>query len=225
MSEKIQKNDHNLTNLSDRLKYVLSLLKKSQAELAREISVKPQTIQYLCNQKAEWSKFTFDIAQALGISAKWLATGEGDIFPDKNIRSQIVAEHSDIPILSHEQLKALIPLKQVDNIDRGVVKEWVLSSAVPQNKGFAIRLTDKSMWPRFDTYTVLVFDIDKKTHDGCYVLAYLHDVNEIVFREYRDNSGLPLLIPFNKSMFKEFPITQNDQILGVMVEAKWRESE
>jgi len=31
-----------------------------------------------------------------------------------------------------------------------------------------------------------------------------------------------MLAPFNKSMFKEFPITQNDQILGVMVEAKWR---
>ncbi len=53
--------------------------KTNQSELARTVGVKPQSIQYLCRTDAgaQGSKHTPALAQALGVSAAWLARGEG----------------------------------------------------------------------------------------------------------------------------------------------------
>ncbi|MDP9990410.1 phage repressor protein C with HTH and peptisase S24 domain [Variovorax boronicumulans] len=51
----------------------------NQSMLARKVGVKPQAIQYLLDPRnnATGSKHTAALANALGISSRWLATGEG----------------------------------------------------------------------------------------------------------------------------------------------------
>ncbi|MCB1826949.1 MAG: helix-turn-helix transcriptional regulator, partial [Coxiellaceae bacterium] len=70
----------NLDTLSCRLNYALELTGTRKADLARAIDVKPQVIQFLCNSKTKASRFSFEIATALGLSVRWLATGEGAMF-------------------------------------------------------------------------------------------------------------------------------------------------
>lgn len=53
--------------------------KTNQSELARVIGIKPQSIQYLCRRDAgaQGSKHTAALADALGVSSRWLARNEG----------------------------------------------------------------------------------------------------------------------------------------------------
>ncbi|MCP4476269.1 MAG: hypothetical protein GY821_17265 [Gammaproteobacteria bacterium] len=50
-----------LDNLSKRLTHALEILGISQAELARKIHVRRQSIQYLCSSGINRSKFSYDI--------------------------------------------------------------------------------------------------------------------------------------------------------------------
>lgn len=52
--------------------------KTNQSELAREIGVKPQTIQYL-STKGKGSEYAADLARALKCSYDWLSKGIGEI--------------------------------------------------------------------------------------------------------------------------------------------------
>ncbi len=53
----------------------------NQSMLARKVGIKPQAVQYLLDPRngASGSKHTAALADALGISSRWLSTGEGAI--------------------------------------------------------------------------------------------------------------------------------------------------
>ena len=63
--------------LGDRLGRVLKERGMSQSELARQVGVRPQAIQYICNKKAKRSAYVTEIAWILDVSAIWLAIGKG----------------------------------------------------------------------------------------------------------------------------------------------------
>ncbi|MCA7083419.1 hypothetical protein K7G19_07375 [Cupriavidus sp. DB3] len=54
----------------------------SMRGLARRIGVHYQSIQYLCapDRNAKGSRHTFELARALGVSPRWLASGKGNPF-------------------------------------------------------------------------------------------------------------------------------------------------
>lgn len=68
-----------MQRLGARIRQVLLERGISQAELARMIGAKQQTISYICgnDHQATTSRYTIKIAEALNVSARWLATGEG----------------------------------------------------------------------------------------------------------------------------------------------------
>ncbi|CAN7476150.1 S24 family peptidase [Variovorax paradoxus] len=71
-----------LSSYAGRLRYAMDRKEQSnQSELARQVGVKPQTIQYLLEPKngAVGSKHTPALASALSVNSQWLATGEGPI--------------------------------------------------------------------------------------------------------------------------------------------------
>lgn len=61
----------------ERLRQALKEASCTQAGLAREVGIRAQAVQYLCNDKAQWSKHTHTIAQLLGVNSRWLASGNG----------------------------------------------------------------------------------------------------------------------------------------------------
>ncbi len=69
-----------MKNLSERLNHALAVTNTKKADLARAIGVKPQVIQFLCSSHTQASRFTFELATALGLNTRWLATGEGEMF-------------------------------------------------------------------------------------------------------------------------------------------------
>lgn len=60
-----------------RLRYALNVRGMSQSELARRLGLKQQAVQYLCSDQAQRSRYTYEIARELAVSAEWLATGAG----------------------------------------------------------------------------------------------------------------------------------------------------
>jgi phage repressor protein C with HTH and peptisase S24 domain len=67
-----------MNRYADRLRWAMeSAGLKNQSELARLVGVKQPTINHLLTQEAVRSGFTPKIAAVLGVSAEWLATGEG----------------------------------------------------------------------------------------------------------------------------------------------------
>lgn len=64
-----------------RLKHALSAREINQSELARELGVKPQAVQYLV-AKANGSSHTSEIARILRIPARWLTHGHGSMEDD-----------------------------------------------------------------------------------------------------------------------------------------------
>lgn len=193
--------------LSDRLNYALELSGISKAEIARIIGVKPQTIQYLCSTNAESSKFTFELAHALGVNFEWLAVGMGDIGLKEIEASTNIGK----------------PKNQVYTLDE-------LQNLYKNNSNFfemlrypfEVVLSDHSMWPRFAKGTTLIFDRKSDFKSGDFVLVYLQEMDELVFRELIEQQMGKKLVPFNSNLFKEVSLNERDLILGILIEARWR---
>jgi hypothetical protein len=201
-------NDKTLKCLSDRLNFALEVTKISKAELARMINVKPQTIQYLCSTSAESSKFTFELAHALGINFEWLAVGKGDI------------HDAEAQPTEHKDSVKNLPLYTIDTL-RDVLKNSLFDRAIHADS-FQFELQDQSMWPRFSQGTLLIFSRIIPEKNGSFVLVYLNAIDDIIFREIKELNGKKMLVPFNSSLFKEIDLQESDKILGVLTEARWR---
>ena len=88
--------------------------------------------------------------------------------------------------------------------------------------GFAFRLHDKSIYPRFDQDTIIIVNSQKTPHNNNFVIVYLKETDDIVFRKYETDTTGVLLKPMNIAMYKTIKKHPEDLILGVMVEARWQ---
>ncbi len=212
----------NLDTLSDRLNYVLGILDTKKADLARTIDVKPQTIQYLCDGKTNSSKFTFEIATALGVNPGWLATGKGEIFFADDPKQKFVKDYKRIPILTNEQLinKANnIKIKDTD------IKEW---EAVKTNSSniFCTIISDASMEPILRSYAKIFFreyqiDNQIKPINGDIVIVFSKRFNSIMIRTIVEKNNAIYLSPSNKELFKEIELNEDFIILGKAIECRF----
>ena len=77
------------------------------------------------------------------------------------------------------------------------------------------------MFPRFDSETLIIIDPKKQPILPCFVVANVPGIHDIVFRQLmRENKSL-CLYAFNEAGYRQLPLTDEDSILGCMVEAKW----
>ncbi|MDO8954344.1 MAG: LexA family transcriptional regulator [Gammaproteobacteria bacterium] len=206
--------------LSDRLNYAIEATGVSKADLARAVGIKPQTIQYLCTTKAESSKFTFELAIALGINFAWLAAGKGEMLTPKKPDTHLQAIAKMVPFLSIAQIKALaIEPGAHEHLKFEAFIE--VSTAVSKNT-FAYILNDQSMWPRFIQGTILILDPTRLPGEGDFILVYLQSIDDVIFREVSTLDDKKVLLPFNKGIYKEVELKDTDVILGTLVEARWR---
>ncbi|HSW68656.1 MAG TPA: LexA family transcriptional regulator [Gammaproteobacteria bacterium] len=206
-------------NLSERLRFTLKFLGISQTELANKIRVKPQVIQYLCQGKAQKSKFTFEIAEALNIDVSWLATGKG-VIPDLSSTKQ---NKRTIPILTFDQIKE----KEIENKKIDISKstqQLPISEEINLNS-FGIILNDIAMAPRFELNTIVIIDptidIHKTQKNNRFVLVYLNNENFFVFRQLDIADNSKTLRAHNTNLYKDILLKDSDIILGVCKEARW----
>lgn len=83
---------------AERLIWALNERHLTQSELARRVHIRPQAIQYLCDERnhAQGSKHTAAIAKALGVSPDWLANQSGTPFlmPTPRQAASLTAENT-----------------------------------------------------------------------------------------------------------------------------------
>lgn len=198
------------TSLSARLKLAMRLLGVNQSELARRINIKPQIIQYLCNKNVKASRFTFEIAEALGVDYTWLSTGDGSMYPIE----QNTVENVKVPFIRWSDLGYLF-IKGDTATEAG---NFVFSNIASEKGCYALKLEDISMEPRFEKGTTIIFDTTESPRDGDFVLANLKAHSVWVFREYQKDGEVEKLIPLNKNLYKEVVLTNDDHVFGVLIQ-------
>ena len=210
-----------LTTLSARLVHALNTLNVTQAELARLVSVKPQAIHYLCSSNSKKSRFTYEIADALKINSLWLATGHGVMRLKDDLDVQLRESQQRVPVLDWKQIEFFMAQgNKMANIPTHA-GEWVLTNSDVSPNGFAFRLQDKSMYPRFDHDTLVIINPQRTPKNKDFILTYL-ELSGVIFRQYEVEKEVLLLKPINMAMYKSITIAPADLIIGVMVEARWQ---
>jgi len=195
--------------LSSRLKIALKSKHLNQSELARQINVKPQTIQYLCQKNIQSSKFTYKIAESLGINYIWLATGEGQM---DSTDSKNEDKYFKAPLLGWEKLSDYFAHNNVNTEQ----KNYLLTTA--PTTSFAVILNDNSMEPRFEKGTTLIIDSQGKPRNHDFVLVKIYEHNTYLFRQLKIDSTKQILRPINSDLYKEIILKKDDIIYGTLVQ-------
>lgn len=204
-----------MPTLGARIRRVLLEKGLTQAELARLIGVKQQTISYICAREspASTSRYTGKIAEVLGVNPGWLQYGEGDRH-DPVVRIEVDGEELSlrrVPIYTKEQVlaqtssgrKTTMPVK------------GLMTDANVSGDAFAFEITDESMSPKFVPGDRVVIDPHMNPVPGDYVAATY--TGQLIFRKFRSRNGEAFeLAPLND----DWPVIghKNARILGVMAE-------
>lgn len=203
-----------MNNLSQRLNYALELKGVKKADLAKLVGMTPQAVQYLCSSDAQTSRFTFEIATALGISFKWLATGEGSM---ESAVFKKISSTQEIPVRSLQEVRDHF----VHHAPYSNPPTEHVVIATPHEKVLAVKLSDNAMSPRLDKGSIVICVETTDIKDKEYALVYVHDIEEVLFREVFIDNGVYSLVPFNGKVFNTIKMQSNDRILGKLVEARW----
>lgn len=198
---------NSMGELGKRIRQVLAEKGMSQAELARSVGVKQQTISYICSpdSPASTSRYATKIAGALGVNPMWLQTGQGDKH-DPVVR----IEYGGVEL----SLKRVPLLNSVDDRNSTVN---LMTDAKVSDGAFAIEIKDGSMSPMFKAGDRIVIDIATHPEPGDFVIA--KHGGQTLFRKYRCRGSSEFeLAPLNADWSPVLVDTSTAKILGVMVE-------
>ena len=212
-------NARSADNLSCRLRYALKLLGTRKADLAKAIDVKPQVIQFLCNTGTKTSRFTFEIAAALGLNTRWLATGDGEMFLADDPKHKLFKQYKKIPLLSQEQLIAQQLSRQpIDN-----QQKWKVIDAA-SNCDFCFSMPDTSMQHHLPRDSLVFFAMIEPAElkDKDIIMAYLTDCHSIVIRNLVSNQGSIFLSPDNKKIFNTVTLSDKIKVIAKAIECHWK---
>ncbi len=204
-------NEKELETFSSRLTFALNKLRVTQSALARKINVNRQAIQYLCTSKNSSTKFSHNIADALGINIDWLLNGSGPMMFSPEIKQKIA------PILLKSQIQDWLKneLSIEDSQEKTTVNE------IFSDLAFALKLTDNSMSPRFESNTIIVIEPLAEIIAPCFVLVHIKIMGDIIFRQLLNENNSLILSAYNEVGYKNIELSSEDVVLGRMLEAKW----
>ena len=100
-----------MSTLGKRLLTARKLSGLTQAELTKKSGVSQQLISRIENDKVESTTEVFKLADALNVNPRWLATGGGEMEPEKRTASDA----------SEEEMKAIRLLRNLTSEQRGNV--------------------------------------------------------------------------------------------------------
>lgn len=204
------------TALGARIRQVLAQKGMTQAQLARLVGVKQQTISYICaaDSQASTSRYAAKIAEVLGVNPTWLQTGIGDQY-DPTVRIELEGVElmvSRVPLLFGAadvlaQLAGQTPER----------RQGLMTDADVGGRSFAIEIEGDSMRPLFRPGDRVVIDPDLLPEPGDFVAAHMDGA--IYFRKFRVRDGVEFeLVPLND----DWPVIRSSngeiKILGVMAE-------
>jgi phage repressor protein C with HTH and peptisase S24 domain len=201
------------------LNYALEITKTKKAELARAIDQNPQLIQYLCTKARNNSPLTFEIATALGITTKWLATGEGEIFPDILSNSESSDFKKAYLLNPQNIIQALEQEKDLETISTEGL-DWVIHKT--DKKVFCINTPDSSMSPLISQDSLLIFEpsLSQQAKNGDLVLVYLKKHKSLLARKLLQTSKGAVLTTENPELYRTIPYSDDALVFGVVKEIR-----
>jgi SOS-response transcriptional repressor LexA len=201
-------------NFAERTRQLMDERGMTQAELARQVGTKQQTISYLLrgDGNTQSSRYTTKIASVLGVNPLWLQTGEGEPHAPLLSMTQVnlYKDTRQIPIISYKDILKFLSDEPFST------KGYLMSGTNTPAKRFAFEIEDNSMSPTFAPSDVVVVETDLEPRPGDYVVAKTPK-NLVLLRKYRCRGDGFELVPENP----DWGVTSDSDgtvIVGVMVE-------
>ena len=230
-------------NYGKRLKSARKHKGLSQEALAKLSGVKQGSISKI--ERGDQSSSTFDIelAEALGIQARWLKTGDIKkqppwIYPiatekttlnEKSVKlnkNHYITHHNNIE--SGPNIAMIVPLiswvqagsweKTINNIHPGNAEQWIETTAKASNQSFALRVKGDSMnnphgAPSLPEGSIVIIDPNAICENGNIIIARLDDSEEATLKKLVIDGGRQYLKPLNPA-YPTIPINGNCHIIG-----------
>ena len=205
----------NIMSLGERLKHARRLVGIGQEELAQCAKISQSAVSAIERRNPESSQFTHVLAKCLGVSATWLATGEGKPNAQADDRHYLI----DVPIISWVQAG---DWSQVEDPHLpGVADEWIpfATTRKSENKNmYALRVQGVSMQPAFNEGDIVIVDPDRDAKHGDYVVVRLDDDDAATFKQLIIEGGRKFLKAANPVWTPQLQsINGNATLCGVVV--------
>lgn len=218
--------------LKDRLKLARKQAKLSQTQAADKAGVDQATISNLERGRHLGSTHLLKIADALGVSYRWLTTGLGSMQTVEDERAAYIANtnataqplrYFRYPVVSSVQAgkfaECVVPYPA------GMEEQHETTDYDAKGAAFWLEVSGDSMTapagmrPSIPEGTLVLVDTGIEAIPGKLVVAQLDESNEATFKKLIIDGGQKYLKPLNPA-YPLIPINGNCRIIGVAVEAK-----
>lgn len=197
-------------NLGQRLKLARESKQLAQAALARQSGVSQQLISRLESGKVESTTEIFSLADALGVDARWLATGQGD-------RQAADTTDAPAPPWLYVPLLSWVAAGHWREMSDGADAEPRLIPVTGKvgPHAYALQVRGDSMEPGFPNGSYIVVDPDLEPVPGSYVVVRLDDAHEATFKQLIVEGGIHYLKPLN-TRYPIMEVRQSASFCGVV---------
>ncbi len=173
-------------NFSKRLRKALNASHLNQSDLARELEVKPQSVQqWLSGKNFPRHKKVKRIAQFLNVSAVWLSTGDGpmsSILQTSNwlVKETPYSQHPQLPLISWFQISSSPNHFSANTLEYEMIEKPCQCSS----NAFALDVTDTGMSPNFLLGDRIIVDPDIEPIHQNFVVVCKRDFSLPTLRQY-----------------------------------------
>jgi len=218
--------------LKDRIRLARKQAKLSQVQAAEKAGIDQATISNLERGRHHSSTHLLKIADALGVSHRWLSTGLGAMHGTEGERASYIVNTSPTaqpfrynryPVISNVQAgkfaECVVPYPS------GMEDRHEITDYEAKGPAFWLEVTGDSMTapagvtPSIPEGTLVLVDTGIEATAGKLVVAQLDESNESTFKKLIVDGGQKYLKALNPA-YPLIPINGNCRILGVAVEAK-----
>ena len=210
-----------LETLKDRILERRTALGLSQQQLANKAGVSQVTIQHLESGRNATSKKLLEIARALGVTAEWLASGNGQPpAASKVAAAEVQPESFRYPVISWVAAGAWA--EAVEPFPPGFSDRYEMSDYNSKGAAFWLEVKGDSMTSPVGTSItegmLILVDTEAEAYPGKLVIAKLADSNEATFKKLVEDGGRRYLKPLNPAYPMEMCM-EGCRIVGVVVRA------
>ncbi|MCM2366635.1 XRE family transcriptional regulator [Proteus sp. FZP2095] len=197
-------------------------LKLTQSELAKKVGVVPRQIAaYEGGEAKPREKALNNLAVALGTSAEWLKSGVGDGPDISNVRKTITVP--EIPLYTYDQAYGLYSGKA--NLVKTMAPiAFVTAPERANRKCFALSISGDSMESSegvsFTNRSIITFDPGITPQNGDFVLAYLHNHQDVTFKQLIKINRSWYLHPLNPS-YSDLALNDDMDIFAVAIHSQY----
>lgn len=207
------------TDFGARLKAARKHAGLTQQQLAKAVGMGQSTLAQL-EREGFGSSFVVALAKSCGVSAQWLASGDGPMVV-VNVDTAPTMR-GRVPLISWVQAGQWCDA--ADPFQPGDAEDWLYCPISHSEGTFALVVRGDSMTaPHGNSRTypegcIIFVDPDRRSPvNGDRVVACLEDSHEVTFKIYKNEDGRQWLQPLNPS---HEPIRQPFKVLGTVI-GKW----